>query len=127
MKAKTLTVITLLAVLALTLSGPATVSVGAGQAPVEPAAPLARSAGEGPGVRASPGMFIQNIGQFADGARFQVRGGDRTIWLAEDAIWVTVVEEPHPTPRLPDGRHPSPLSAAERGEGCLPSGRPGVG
>jgi len=41
MKAKTLTVITLLAVLALTLSGPATASVGAGQAPVEPAAPLA--------------------------------------------------------------------------------------
>jgi|GEM_PF-2171500 len=117
MKAKTLTVITLLAVLALTLSGPATVSVGAGQAPVEPAAPLARSAGEGPGVRASPGMFIQNVGQFADGARFQVRGGDKTIWLAEDGVWVTVVEGPHPTPGLPDGRHPSPLSAAERGEG----------
>jgi hypothetical protein len=35
-------------------------------------------------------MFIQNVGQFADGARFQVRGGDKTIWLAEDAIWVTV-------------------------------------
>jgi len=93
MKAKTLTFITLLAVLALTLSGPATVSVGAGQTPVEPAAPLARSAGEGPGVRASPVMFIQNVGQFADGARFQVRGGDKTIWLAEDALWVTVSEQ----------------------------------
>jgi len=93
MKAKTLTVITLLAVLALTLSGPATVSVGAGQTPVEPAAPLAHSAGEGPGVRASPVMFIQNVGQFADGARFQVRGGDKTIWLAEDALWVTVSEQ----------------------------------
>jgi len=117
MKAKTFAIISLIAVLALTLSGPATVSVGAGQTPVEPAAPLARSAGEGPGVRASPVMFIQNVGQFADGARFQVRGADRTIWLAEDALWVTVVEEPHPTPGLPDGRHPSPLSAAERGEG----------
>jgi len=53
MKAKSLIGITLLAILALTLSGPATVSVGAGQAPVEPAAPLARSAGEGPGVRAA--------------------------------------------------------------------------
>jgi hypothetical protein len=38
-------------------------------------------------------MFIQNVGQFADGARFQVRGGDKTIWLAEDALWVTVSEQ----------------------------------
>jgi hypothetical protein len=44
-------------------------------------------------VRASPVMFIQNVGQFADGARFQVRGGDKTIWLAEDALWVTVSEQ----------------------------------
>jgi len=118
MKAKSLIGITLLAILALTLSGPATVSVGAGQAPVEPAAPLARSAGEGPGVRASPVMFIQNVGQFADGARFQVRGGDKTIWLAEDAIWVTVVETP-PQPSPTSGRkfRPAPLSAAEREEG----------
>jgi hypothetical protein len=63
-------------------------------------------------------MFIQNVGQFADGARFQVRGGDRTIWLAEDALWVTVVETP-PQPSPTSGREfrPAPLSAAERGEG----------
>ena len=84
MRSKTFFTITLLAVLALTLSGPATVSVGAGQAPVEPAAPLARSAGEGPGVTASPVMFIQNVGQFAESARFQVRGSDRTIWSGKD-------------------------------------------
>jgi len=66
-------------------------------------------------LHSSPVMFIQNVGQFADDARFQVRGADKTIWLAEDAIWVTVVEEPHPTPG-PSG-HPSPLSATERGEG----------
>jgi hypothetical protein len=29
-------------------------------------------------------MFIQNVGQFADGARFQVRGADRTIWSGKD-------------------------------------------
>jgi len=118
MKAKTFAIISLIAVLALTLSRPATASVGAGQMPVEPAAPLARSAGEGPGVRASPVMFIQNVGQFADGARFQVRGGDRTIWLAEDGVWVTVVETP-PQPSPTSGRkfRPAPLSAAERGEG----------
>jgi len=38
-------------------------------------------------------MFIENVGQFADGARFQVWGGPAgTMWLAEDAIWLTVVE-----------------------------------
>jgi hypothetical protein len=41
-------------------------------------------------------MFIENVGQFADGARFQVWGGEHTVWLAEDAIWITVLEGPHP-------------------------------
>jgi hypothetical protein len=54
-------------------------------------------------LQSSPVMFIENVGQFAPstsptgtgqaGTRFQVRGGDRTIWLAEDAIWVTVLEQ----------------------------------
>jgi len=39
-----------------------------------------------------PLMFIENVGQFAEGARFLVHGGDRTIWLAQDALWVTVLE-----------------------------------
>ena len=42
--------------------------------------------------RSSPIKFIENVGQFADGARFQVRGGNGTMWLVEDAIWITVVE-----------------------------------
>lgn len=49
----------------------------------------------------SPVMFIENAGQFdssasfdGSAARFQVRGGDHTIWLAEDAIWFTVLERP---------------------------------
>ena len=42
--------------------------------------------------RSSPIMFIENVSQFADGARFQVRGGNGTMWLVEDAIWITVVE-----------------------------------
>jgi hypothetical protein len=67
-------------------------------------------------LHSAPLMFIENAGQSPDGARFQVRGGDRTIWLTEDAIWVTALE-PHPSPRPPDGGPPSPLSAAERGEG----------
>jgi len=42
--------------------------------------------------RSSSIMFIENVGQFADGARFQVRGGNGTMWLAEDALWITVME-----------------------------------
>ena len=40
-----------------------------------------------------PLMFIENVGQFDEGARFQVRGAaGHTVWLAEDAIWLTVLE-----------------------------------
>ncbi len=38
------------------------------------------------GPSAGP-IFIE----FADGARFQVRGRDLALWLAEDAIWLTVL------------------------------------
>jgi hypothetical protein len=37
-------------------------------------------------------MFIENVGQFNQGARFQARGGNRAVWLATDAIWVAVLE-----------------------------------
>jgi hypothetical protein len=78
-------------------------------------------------LHSSPVMFIENVGQFADGARFQVRGGDKTIWLAEDGLWVTVAEPParpspasegapHPASRPPDGRRPASLAVAEPGE-----------
>jgi hypothetical protein len=43
-------------------------------------------------LETAPAMFIENVGQFDERARFQVHGGDRTIWLAEDAIWVTILE-----------------------------------
>jgi len=46
-------------------------------------------------LRSSPVMFIENVGQFDERARFQVRGGMGTMWLAEDAIWSTVVERSH--------------------------------
>jgi len=39
---------------------------------------------------ASP-MFIENVGQFDEGARFQMFGGD-ALWLADDALWLTVLE-----------------------------------
>lgn len=43
----------------------------------------------------SPGlMFIENVGQFDTQARFVVRGGPGTLYLADDALWYTVVEPP---------------------------------
>lgn len=42
----------------------------------------------------APLMFIENVGQFGVGARYQMRGGNHTLWLAQDALWITVLEPP---------------------------------
>jgi hypothetical protein len=42
-------------------------------------------------LHSSPTMFIENAGQFVEGARFQVRGANGTIWFADNEIWVTVL------------------------------------
>ena len=72
-------------------------------------------------LRSSPVMFIENVGQFDEHARFQVRGGMGNMWLAEDAIWVTVLEKPSsPQP-------PSPKFGREAGgEGHEGQPRKGV-
>ena len=44
-------------------------------------------------MHSAPVMFIKNVGQFPEEARFQVRGGPGTMWLAQDAIWITVFEQ----------------------------------
>ncbi len=36
-------------------------------------------------------LFIENAGQWPDSARFQVRSGPETLWLAQDALWLTVI------------------------------------
>jgi pimeloyl-ACP methyl ester carboxylesterase len=43
-----------------------------------------------------PLMFIENVGQFDESVRFQVRGGLGTIWLTDEAIWMTAFERPDP-------------------------------
>jgi hypothetical protein len=48
-------------------------------------------------------MFIENVGQFDTRARFQVRGGGGALWLAEDALWLTLLELPQ-TEERPDLR-----------------------
>ncbi|MGB0387711.1 MAG: SBBP repeat-containing protein [Ardenticatenaceae bacterium] len=39
-------------------------------------------------------MFIENMGQFDEDARFHVYGGDLDLWLANDALWITLLEAP---------------------------------
>ncbi len=37
-------------------------------------------------------MFIENVGQFDDAALFRVGGTGGTLWLAKDAIWISVLD-----------------------------------
>lgn len=65
---------------------------------------------------AGPVMLIENAGQFDAGARFQLVSGDSVVWLARDALWITVFEReaevapnaaalPDPALQLDDIRH----------------------
>jgi hypothetical protein len=45
---------------------------------------------------AMPVMFVENVGQFAEGARFQARGSSGALWLAPDAIWITAFDSAVP-------------------------------
>ncbi len=47
-------------------------------------------------LQSAPLMFIENAGQFDERARFQVRGGNSTLWLAEDGLWITLLEPTDP-------------------------------
>ena len=61
-------------------------------------------------------LFIANVGQFDTGARFRVWGAGPGVWLADDAIWFTLLEQgsrqeegqpqaslpSHPSTRQPD-------------------------
>jgi len=86
------------------------------------------------GLRNSPVMFIENVGQFDERARFQVRGATGTMWLAEEAVWISVVERTPPTtpPRHGEGaRRPFPQPLPEAGREVWPplslAGRGGWG
>lgn len=45
-------------------------------------------------------IFIENVGQFDSKARFMVRGSLGTLYLAEDALWFSVLEPPDPQDQL---------------------------
>ena len=79
--------------------------------PVSAGAPL--TADEN-GIKRSNVEFIENVGQFDEGARFEMWGGDRTIWLAEDAIWITLnAQSPAATALLRDDAPPAPQAFAD--------------
>lgn len=61
--------------------------------------PLGRQTETSSEIRSAPIMFIENVDQFDEHARFQVWGGLGTMWLAEDAIWITVLEPRPPLSR----------------------------
>ncbi len=93
------------------------VSEPGGVAPALPASsgPVQALGGAEATSGSTPPMFIENVGQFDARARFHVRGGGGTLWLAQDAIWLTVVE------RAPaEGR---PLRRPADQPGGLPSSR----
>ena len=63
-------------------------------------------AGAGSGQTAAPAvldlagdpevLFVENVGQYGEGPRFLAWGSERSIWLAEDAIWITLSNSPEP-------------------------------
>ena len=52
----------------------------------------------------APLMFVENVGQFDPGARFVLPGARTTLFLADNALWLTAVE-----------RDPSSSESATRG------------
>ena len=72
----------------------------------------------------APVMFVENVGQFAEGARFRVYGGDRDLWLADDGLWITVWEPvPVGDPAQARGSRDVGLQESQprRGVGSVPS------
>ncbi len=54
-------------------------------------------------------MFVENVGQFDERARFQVRGSNGALYLADDALWFSLVERPRT-----DASHGEILASPER-------------
>lgn len=64
----------------------------------QPSAPLP------PSAPAAGVYFVENVGQFSPGVYFQATGQTSTIWLTEEGLWLTVVEqrsENNPAPLPP--------------------------
>jgi hypothetical protein len=65
----------------------------------EPVAKEVAEADVAEALQNSPVMFIEKVGQFSNDARFHVRGGKLDLWLADDALWITLLEAAPQSPR----------------------------
>jgi hypothetical protein len=66
------------------------------------------------GVACMSPAFVENVGQFDERARFQLSGGNTTLFLADDALWVTLTElETQADPR-PEMAEPTSLDRAHQ-------------
>jgi len=103
MKARLFTAFVLAVGLALLVPGGGW-PLAAQSQPAAPA-PIPDRARVSAALRSAPLMFIENVGQFPapvsgtgdQRARFQVRGDNATLYLAEDGLWVTVAKAVNPS------------------------------
>lgn len=88
-----------------------------GMSAASPSAAKIPSAPRPPAIE-TPIRFVENVGQFAAGARFEARGADTALFLADDAIWISLIDEPPAA--LDVGRRPI-ASAGNPGSAAGPA------
>lgn len=69
-----------------------TVLASASSAALKPVAPLPDQLPPASAPWRTPLIVVENVGQFDARARFQVLGSSGTLWLADDALWLTVLD-----------------------------------
>jgi PKD repeat protein len=109
MKTQIFTAISIFMILALLLPAGEIPAIAQGHS-AEWEVPASDHIRESVELQDAPLMFIENVGQFDPGARFQVHGDNSTIYLTGDVIWSTVLEDPpasHPVSPQ-EGQVPTP-------------------
>jgi len=69
----------------------------------------APSPAQGAGEADVTHLVVENVGQFASGARFLIKQGDQRVWLADGALWLTI-----PDPLPADAKAPRVGARIER-------------
>src|SRR5438552_2573350 len=60
----------------------------------------------------SAALFVPNSGQFSPGARYRASGSSGTLWVADDALWLTAVRGERPSRTSPDPKLARRLATA---------------
>jgi hypothetical protein len=60
-------------------------------------------------------MFIENVGQYDSRVRYQLHSAAGTLWLADDALWLTILDDQAPN-TSPDPSVYDPHPSASAGE-----------